>query len=100
MPWLSSILDLQMLPSSFLLSSGVNANPTLKLVSVCTCSLDSRRVPDHETKRVIMPIFVPLRPKKWFNDRSLFSDDLSSFVISGRDFFKRGGGGGGPPVLL
>jgi hypothetical protein len=24
---------------------------------------------------VITPTFMPLRPKKWFNDRSLFSDE-------------------------
>jgi hypothetical protein len=38
-----------------------------------------------------MPTFVTLRPKKWFNGHYLFSDDLSSFIISGRDFFQGGG---------
>jgi hypothetical protein len=72
-----------MLPSSFLLSSGINADLTPKLVSIYRCSLDSRLVPDPRIKRVIVPTFVLLRPKKRFNDFSLFSDELSSLVISG-----------------
>jgi hypothetical protein len=34
--------------------------------------IDSRHVSDPGIKKVIMPMFVPLRPKKWFNDCSLF----------------------------
>jgi hypothetical protein len=44
---------------------------------------DSRHLPYPGIKKVIMPTFVSLRPKKWFNDHSVFYDDLSSFVILG-----------------
>jgi hypothetical protein len=53
-----------MLPSFFLPSSGVEANPTMKLVSVCKFSPDSRHDLDPGIKKVTKPTFVPLRPKK------------------------------------
>jgi hypothetical protein len=37
--------------------------------------VDSRHNPDPGNKKVITPTFVPLRTKKWFNDRSLFSHE-------------------------
>jgi hypothetical protein len=52
---------------------GVQVDPTLKLISVCKFLPDSRHAPDPGFKRVITHTFVSLRPKKWFNDRSLFT---------------------------
>jgi hypothetical protein len=51
----------------------VNVDPTLKLVSIYKFSVDSRHFLDPVIKKVIMPTFTPLKPKKWFNDYSLFS---------------------------
>jgi hypothetical protein len=66
----------------------VNVDSTLKLASICKFSPDNRHVPDHGSKKVIMPTFMSLRQNEWFNDHSLTSKDISSFVISGRDFIK------------
>jgi hypothetical protein len=79
MPWLSSIL--------VLVVSQVTSNASFILFAEqwCQCWLhieayfclqdlaDSRHYSDPGIKKVTKPTFVPLRPKKWFNDRSLFS---------------------------
>jgi hypothetical protein len=52
-------------------SSGVNADPTLKLVSVSKFLPNSRHVSDPRIKKVIKPTFMSLRPREWFNDCSL-----------------------------
>jgi hypothetical protein len=70
--WLSSTLVLmvsQVTPtthlSSFLLGGGVNVDPTLKLVSICKFSSNSKHDPDLKIKKVIMPTFISPRLKKW-----------------------------------
>jgi hypothetical protein len=45
---------------------------------------DSKHDPDTGIKKVIMPTFVPLRTNKWFDDRSLFSDE-PLFLHKSRD---------------
>jgi hypothetical protein len=36
-------------------------------------SPNSRHVPNPGFKKKITPTFMPLKPKKWFNDHSFFS---------------------------
>jgi hypothetical protein len=49
---------------------------------------DSRHDPNTRIKKVITPTIMSLKSKKWFDDHSLFSYNLSFFVISERYFFK------------
>jgi hypothetical protein len=50
----------------------VKADPTQNLFRLQVL-ISSRHALDPKIKKVIMPMFMPLRSKKWFNGRSLFS---------------------------
>jgi hypothetical protein len=68
-----------MVPSSFFMNSGVNVDPTLKLVFVII-----RHDPDQGIKKVIMPTFMLLKPRKWFNILSPFINLGMRFLEWGR----------------
>jgi hypothetical protein len=71
-----------------------------KLVSVCRFSSDSRHDPDLEIKKVIMPTFMPLKPRKLITDHSLFFDE-PLFLRKSRDEISwRGEGCNTPGVTV
>jgi hypothetical protein len=79
--WFHKIL--WMCPSSFLPSSGVNADSTLKLVSVCKFSSIIGTIPTLEFRK-----WSRLPSCRWDQWSFFIFWGLSSFVISGWDFFR------------